>query len=235
MNSGTLYLIPTPLGEGNIAWVLPAAVMHCITGLGHYIVEHPKSARRFLKQIEGILPLQSIRMQVLNEHTPPEEFANLLSPLLAGSDIGLLSEAGCPAVADPGAGLVRLAHQKNVRVVPLVGPSSILLALMASGLNGQRFVFHGYLPIEKHKRARTIADLEKDSIARDQTQIFIETPYRNQKLLECLMLTCGNDTILCMASNLTLESEYIATRTIKEWKRLLPELKDKPTIFLLHG
>ncbi|MGH8684848.1 MAG: SAM-dependent methyltransferase [Nitrosospira sp.] len=235
MNSGTLYLIPTPLGEGDITWMIPAAVRQCIAGLGHYIVEHPKTARQFLKQIGCILPLQTIRMQVLNEHTQLKEFADLLAPLLAGNDIGLLSEAGCPAVADPGAGLIRLAHQKNVRVVPLVGPSSILLALMASGLNGQRFVFHGYLPVEKNRRVRTIVDLEKDSIARDQTQIFIETPYRNQKLLESLVFTCNNDTVLCIACNLTLASETISTRTVREWKRALPDLRDKPTIFLLQG
>ena len=235
MNFGTLYLIPTPLGENDISWVIPAAVRQCIAGLGNYIVEHPKTARQFLKQVGCILPLQEIRMQVLNEHTPLQEFANLLAPLLAGNDVGLLSEAGCPAVADPGAGLVRLAHQRNLRVVPFVGPSSILLALMASGLNGQRFVFHGYLPAEKNRRVSTIVELERDSIARDQTQIFIETPYRNQKLLESLVFTCHENTVLCVACNLTLASEYISTRTVKEWKRALPELHDKPAIFLLQG
>ena len=235
MNFGTLYLIPTPLGADDIAWTIPAAVRQCTAGLGHYIVEHPKTARQFLKQIGCVLPLQKIRMQVLNEHTPLKEFANLLAPLLAGNDVGLLSEAGCPAVADPGAGLVRLAHQKNLRVVPFVGPSSILLALMASGLNGQRFVFHGYLPAEKNKRVSKIIELERDSIARDQTQIFIETPYRNQKLLESLVFTCHDDTVLCIACNLTLASEYISTRTVKEWKHSLPELNDKPAIFLLQG
>ena len=235
MNSGTLYLIPAPLGEGDIAWMIPAAVRQCIAGLGHYVVEHPKTARQFLKQIGCILPLQQISMQVLNEHTQPKELSGLLTPLLAGNDVGLLSEAGCPAVADPGAGLVRLAHQKNLRVVPLVGPSSILLALMASGLNGQRFVFHGYLPVEKSQRVKTIVELERDSIARDQTQIFIETPYRNQKLLESLVFTCHDDTVLCVACNLTLASEYISTRTVKEWKNTLPDLNNKPAIFLLQG
>lgn len=235
MNPGTLYLIPTPLGGGDIAWMIPAAVRHCIAGLGHYVVEHPKTARQFLNQIGCILPLQQISMQVLNEHTQTKELASLLGPLLAGNDVGLLSEAGCPAVADPGAGLVRLAHQKNLRVVPLVGPSSILLALMASGLNGQRFVFHGYLPIEKSKRVKTIVELERDSIARDQTQIFIETPYRNQKLLESLLFTCHDDTVLCIACNLTLASEYISTKTVKEWKGTLPDLDNKPAIFLLQG
>jgi 16S rRNA (cytidine1402-2'-O)-methyltransferase len=235
VNSGTLYLIPTPLGADDLAWTTPAAVRQCAAGLDHYIVEHPKTARQFLKQIGCILPLQEIRMQVLNEHTPFNELEALLAPLLAGNDVGLLSEAGCPAVADPGAGLVRLAHQRNLRVVPLVGPSSILLALMASGLNGQRFVFRGYLPAERSKRVSKIVELERDSIARDQTQIFIETPYRNQKLLESLVFTCHDDTVLCIACNLTLASEYISTRTVREWRHSLPELNDKPAIFLLQG
>ena len=235
MSPGTLYLIPTPLGAGDIAWVIPVAVRQRIAGLGHYIVEHPKTARQFLKQIGCALPLQEIRMQVLDEHTRPEDFANLLTPLLAGNDTGLLSEAGCPAIADPGAELVRIAHQKNVRVVPLVGPSSILLALMASGLNGQRFVFHGYLPVEHDKRLMKIVELEKESLTRDQTQIFIETPYRNQKLLEALVQACRDSTSLCVASDITLGSEHIATRTVKEWKHLLPDINKKPTIFLLHG
>lgn len=174
-------------------------------------------------------------MQVLDEHTQAKEFENLLSPLLAGSDIGLLSEAGCPAVADPGAGLVRLAHQKKIRVVPLVGPSSILLALMASGLNGQRFVFHGYLPVETSKRVKKIIELEKDSIVRDQTQIVIETPYRNQKLLESIISCCRDDTSLCIACNLTLADECISTRAVREWKHALPDIHNKPAIFLLHG
>lgn len=235
MTPGILYLIPTPLGENDIAWVIPAAVRQCIAGLGHYVVEHPKTARQFLKQVGCALPLQEIKMQVLDEHTPPGELASLLAPLLAGNDMGLLSEAGCPAVADPGAGLVRLAHQKNIRVVPLVGPSSILLALMASGLNGQRFVFHGYLPVENEQRTRKIVELEKESTARDQTQIFIETPYRNQKLLESLLQTCRDSTELCIACDLTLASEQIATRTIKEWRLGLPDIHKKPVIFLLHG
>ena len=174
-------------------------------------------------------------MRVLDEHTRPSELEALLEPLLAGYDIGLLSEAGCPAVADPGANLVRLAHQKNIRVVPLVGPSSILLALMASGLNGQRFAFHGYLPVDRGRRTATIVELEKASIAHDQTQIFIETPYRNQKMLDCLISTCRDDTLLCISANLTLENEYISTKTVREWQRALPDLNKKPAIFLLHG
>ncbi len=174
-------------------------------------------------------------MQVLDEHTPAKEFENLLAPLLSGNDVGLLSDAGCPAVADPGAGLVRLAHQKNVRVMPLVGPSSILLALMASGLNGQRFVFHGYLPVENDSRVKKIRELEKNSIVLDQTQIFIETPYRNQKLLESITLTCQDGTALCVACNLTLADQFVSTRTVGKWKHALPDLDNKPSVFLLHG
>jgi 16S rRNA (cytidine1402-2'-O)-methyltransferase len=235
VNSGTLYLIPAPLGPSDINWITPPAVRQCIAALDHYIVEHPKTARQFLKQIGCVLPLQKISMQVLDEHTHAREYEKLLAPLLEGSDIGLLSEAGSPAVADPGAGLVRLAHQKKIRVMPLVGPSSILLALMSSGLNGQRFTFHGYLPVENNRRAKKIAELEKDSITGDQTQIFIETPYRNQKLLESILVNCRDDTALCIACNLTLANEFISTRTIREWKHTLPDIHNKPAIFLLQG
>ena len=235
MSSGTLYLIPSPLGAGDLTWTIPPAVRQCIAELDHYIVEHPKTARQFLKQVGSALPLQQITMHVLDEHTHAREFENLLAPLLAGKDIGLLSEAGCPAVADPGAGLVRLAHQKKIRVVPLVGPSSILLALMASGLNGQRFVFHGYLPVENSRRIKKIIELEKSSRDHDQTEIFIETPYRNQKLLGSIVDTCRDSTFLCIACNLTLGSEFISTRTISEWEHSLPDLNNKPTVFLLHG
>ncbi|WON73262.1 SAM-dependent methyltransferase [Nitrosospira sp. Is2] len=235
MNAGILYLIPAPLGLGDIAWAIPPAVRQCVAGLGHFIVEHPKTARQFLKQIGCVLPIQTIKMEVLDEHTRATEYEKLLAPVLTGNDTGLLSEAGCPAIADPGAGLVRLAHQKNIRIRPLVGPSSILLALMASGLNGQRFVFHGYLPVEPDRRAKKLVQLEKDSIARDQTQIFIETPYRNQKLLESILHACRGDTILCVASNLTLAGEYISTRTVNDWKQALPDLHNQPAVFLLHG
>jgi len=235
VNAGTLYLIPAPLGLGDIAWTIPSAVRQCIAGLNHFIVEHPKTARQFLKQVGCALPIQQISMEVLDEHTRPAEFEKLLAPVLSGHDTGVLSEAGCPAIADPGTGLVRLAHQKNIRVVPLVGPSSILLALMASGLTGQQFVFHGYLPVEPDRRMRKLVQLEKESIARDQTQIFIETPYRNQKLLESIVLACLGGTLLCIASNLTLSGEFISTRTIKEWKHALPNLSNQPTVFLLHG
>ena len=185
-----------------------------------------------MKQVGCVLPIQQISMEVLDEHTRPAEFEKLLAPVLSGHDTGVLSEAGCPAVADPGTGLVRLAHQKNIRVVPLVGPSSILLALMASGLTGQRFVFHGYLPVEPDRRTKKLVQLEKESIARDQTQIFIETPYRNQKLLESIVLACsGGHCSSASRRNLTLAGEFISTRTIKEWKHALPNLIISPPFF----
>jgi len=233
--AGTLYLIPSPISQENIAWVLPAAVQQCVAGLSHFIVEHPKTARQFLKQIGCKRPLQALQMQILNEHTSSKDLPELLQPLLAGHDVGLLSEAGCPAVADPGAELIRLAHKNNIAVMPLVGPSSILLALMASGLNGQCFAFHGYLPVESAARVQKVMELEKLSASLQQTQIFIEAPYRNQKLLEQLVSVCRDTTDLCIASHLTFSSEMIATRTIKEWRKNLPDINKIPTIFLLHG
>lgn len=174
-------------------------------------------------------------MHILNTHSKPDDLSALLQPLLSGQDVGLLSEAGCPAIADPGSDLVRMAHDKKIPVIPLVGPSSIILALMASGLNGQCFCFNGYLPIEKHARAQQIAALEKRSIKHNQTQIFIEAPYRNQDLLEHIVQTCRDDTDLCIAAHLTAASEMIATKTIKAWKKELPDIHKIPTIFLLQS
>ncbi|WP_295628395.1 SAM-dependent methyltransferase [uncultured Nitrosomonas sp.] len=233
--TGKLYLIPAPISQTDIAWVLPVAVQQCVAEISHFIVEHPKTARQFLKQLHCKCPLQELNMQTLNEHTQAKDLLSLLDPILAGHDVGLLSEAGCPAVADPGAGLIRLAHKKNIPVVPLVGPSSILLALMASGLNGQRFAFHGYLPVESTARASKILELEKISINLKQTQIFIETPYRNQKLLEQLVKVCNDNTDLCVATDLTFVREMIATKSIKEWRRSLPDINKIPAIFLLQG
>ncbi len=233
--TGKLYLIPAPISQEDIAWVLPLAVQQCVADMAYFIVEHPKTARQFLKQINSKYALQELNMRTLNEHTLSSELLALLDPLLAGHNVGLLSEAGCPAVADPGAELIRLAHKNAITVVPLVGPSSILLALMASGLNGQRFAFNGYLPIESEARVSKIMELEKLSIRCDQTQIFIEAPYRNQKLLEQIVKTCCDDTDLCIASHLTFSSEMIATKSVKEWRCSLPDINKIPTIFLLHG
>jgi len=233
--TGKLYLIPTPISPADIAWVIPQLVQQRIGEIQHFIVEHPKTARQFLKQINSQYALQSLQMQELNEHTHDDNLYTLLEPLLAGHDVGLLSEAGCPAIADPGAGLIRLAHHHNIIVVPFVGPSSISMALMASGLNGQCFAFHGYLPIESNKQIEKILLLEKLSIQQSQTQIFIETPYRNQKLLEQLTKICAEKTQLCVASHITAIDERILTRTIREWRKSLPDLHKIPCIFLLSG
>lgn len=235
MKPGILYLIPAPLGDGEISSVLPGSARELIAKLDQFIVEHPKTARQFLGKIGLQLPLQQIKMDVLDEHTRPADLRRLLAPLLDGKNLGLLSEAGCPAVADPGANLVRLAHQNHIRVVPLVGPSSILLALMASGLNGERFAFHGYLPVKPILREKKLAELEKDSRSRGETEIFIETPYRNQKLLETILATCREDSTLCLATDVTLTSESIATRTVAEWKKYVPAIHKHPTIFLLEA
>jgi 16S rRNA (cytidine1402-2'-O)-methyltransferase len=236
MTHGTLYLIPTPLGEGPLEAVIPAEVRTLAARLDTFIVEHPKTARAFLKQVGTQTPLQQLSLMELSEHTKPDELDALIAPLLAGKDVGLISEAGCPAVADPGANLVRLAHRKGVRVVPLVGPSSIMLALMASGMNGQRFAFHGYLPVEKAERKKKLQDLEAASRSRDETQIFIETPYRNRQLLEAILEACHAETELCVASELTTTAERIATRPVGQWKQALPEMEKKqPAVFLLHA
>ena len=234
--TGKLYLIPTPISPTDIAWVMPQLVQQHVGAIQHFVVEHPKTARQFLKKINSQYALQSLQLQELNEHTHDKDLQNLLEPLLAGHDVGLLSEAGCQQIADPGAGLIRLAHQHNIMVIPFVGPSSISMALMASGLNGQCFAFHGYLPIESNKQIEKILFLEKLSIQQDQTQIFIETPYRNQKLLEQLTKTCAEATQLCIASHITASDETITTKTIRQWRITPPpNLHKIPSIFLLHG
>jgi 16S rRNA (cytidine1402-2'-O)-methyltransferase len=235
MATGTLYLIPVPLGEeGGLDNALPAHARRLAATLKTFVVEHPKTARHFLKLTGTAIPLQEIRMLTLDEHTRPAELEALLQPLLDGEDVGLLSEAGCPAVADPGANLVRLAHRRGVRVIPLVGPSSLLLALMASGLNGQSFAFLGYLPAEKAERVKRISEIEAASQRLDQAQIFIETPYRNNQLLQDLVQTCNSETELCVASDLTLATESVATKRIAEWKKSLTDCNKKPTVFVLY-
>ena len=235
MPIGTLYLIPAPLGDCALDNILPQGVRDIAARLDTFIVEHPKTARAFLKQIETETPLQQLNMLVLDEHTPESDLQALLEPLRAGKDVGLISEAGCPAVADPGSNLVRLAHQQGIRVVPLVGPSSILLALMASGLSGQRFAFHGYLPVDKTERKSRLQALEQAARSQDETQIFIETPYRNRQMLEAIMESCGPETALCVATDVSLTTEMILTKRVAEWKKLLPEIDKRPTVFLLHA
>ncbi len=237
MSAGTLYLIPNTLGEGDasmLAAVLPAAVQARAATLGYYIGENPKTTRAFLKKIGTEKPIQEIEIRELSVKTPAGEIERLLAPILAGADAGLVSEAGCPAVADPGALLVRRAHERGVKVVPLVGPSSILLALMASGLNGQTFAFHGYLPVDAAARAKRLRELEQQSRKGRETEIFIETPYRNQAMLETLVATCAPSTLICVAADLTLDTETIVSRSAADWKKKpAPNLQKRPAIFLL--
>lgn len=232
--SGTLFLIPVPLGPTPPIDSLPANVLATVRPLSHFVVEQAKSARAFLKQVGTETPLQGLNIEELNEHTKADALDRLLAPLRAGHDVGLLSEAGCPAVADPGADLVALAQRENCRVVPLIGPSSLILALMASGLNGQRFAFLGYLPAKEGERIKALRELEIESRKHRQTQIFIETPYRNRALFDTLLQTCQPKTRLTLATDLTLASESVVTRTIQEWKRKTPpEIERRPTVFLI--
>jgi 16S rRNA (cytidine1402-2'-O)-methyltransferase len=232
--AGTLYLIPVPLGPTAPQESLPANVLAAVRPLTHFVVEQAKTARAFLKAAGTDLPLQELLLQELNEHTKANELDRLLEPLRAGHDVGLLSEAGCPAVADPGANLVALAQTENIRVVPLIGPSSLLLALMASGLNGQRFAFQGYLPAKEAERTKMLRELEGESKKRQQTQIFIETPYRNRTMFDAILQACQPATRLTVATDLTLPGESVLTRTIQAWKKQTPpEIERRPTVFLL--
>jgi len=234
MTTGTLYLIPVTLGDDAIGKTLPIDTMAVAQKLDTFVVENEKTARRFLGAIKTAKPVRELTLLTLNEHTKADELPVLIAPLMAGKDVGLLSEAGCPAVADPGAQLVALAHRHQVRVVPLVGPSSLLLALMASGLEGQRFTFLGYLPSEKAARVQRLKEIEQASRERNETQIFIETPYRNRHLLEDLVATCQPATRLCVACDLTLGSETVVSQPVKQWKAgPLPNLDKRPTVFLL--
>ncbi|MEY4468044.1 MAG: hypothetical protein RIR21_1837 [Pseudomonadota bacterium] len=240
--NGTLYLIPNALGPGALDEVLPASVRQTTAQLDYFIAENAKTARAFLKLVSTThplgKPLQEIEIRELNINTAASELPALLAPLLGGRNAGLVSEAGVPAVADPGADLVRLAHQKNIPVKPLVGPSSILLALMASGLNGQSFAFQGYLPTDAGQRAARLRQLEQRSRQEKQTQIFIETPYRNEAMLEAIANHCTNTTLVTVATDLTLATETVRTQPVQIWKNEMtagrfPDFKKKPTVFLL--
>lgn len=232
--SGTLWLLPAALGDAPWQSYLPAATREAACQLTHFVVENAKTARAELKRIGHPVALRELAIEQLPEKPTAADIERLLAPLHLGKDLGLMSEAGCPAVADPGALLVRRAHELSLAVKPLVGPSSLLLALMASGLDGQRFAFHGYLPAREPERAQRIAELEGESSRRQQTQIFIETPYRNRVLLEALLVSCRPKTRLCLATDLTLASEQITTRRISDWKTATaPDLDKRPTVFLL--
>jgi 16S rRNA (cytidine1402-2'-O)-methyltransferase len=230
---GDLYLIPAPLSESAGAAHLPAAVVERVRTLSHFVVEEAKTARRMLKLLGHPTPLAQLHLATLNEHTPPADVATLLQPLSAGHDLGLMSEAGCPAVADPGAQLVRLAHQRGYAVIPMVGPSSILLALMASGLEGQRFAFQGYLPVDAAARRTRIEQLEKRSRNARETEIIIETPYRNAVLLGALLEILSPATLLCVACDLTGAQQLIRTAAVAEWRRTPQVLPERtPSVFL---
>ncbi len=229
---GSLYLLPNTLGDAALEAVIPTAVLNRTRSLDYIIAENPKAARSFLKRIATTRPLQSIRIERLDHNTKAGDIPALLEPLLAGSDAGLLSEAGLPAVADPGASLVRLAHERNIRVVPLSGPSSILLALAASGLDGQRFAFHGYLPVADAELVSAVKELERQSRRLHQTQILIETPYRNERTLAAMLRTLDPVTLVCVAADLTLESESVHTQRVTAWRKETPKLKGRPTVFL---
>lgn len=233
MNYGKLFLIPTTLGNNTINDVLPLKIKQVISDCQYFIVENEKTARRFIKEICPEKPQDSLIISVLNKHTESQEYFSFLNPCLEGFSVGILSEAGCPAVADPGAVIVAIAHQKNIQVVPLTGPSSIILSVMASGLSGQNFAFNGYLPIDKNEKKRFLKQLEKRAIDEKQSQIFIETPYRNNKLLEDMLQTLQNNTQICIACDLTLPTEYIKTLSVFQWKKEKIDLHKRPTIFII--
>lgn len=229
-----LYLIPNLLGETPVEQVLPAYNHEIIMGIRHFIVEDVRTARRFLKLVDRSIDIDQLTFYTLNKHTNPDEVASMLKPLEEGSPMGVISEAGCPAVADPGADVVAIAQRKGLKVVPLVGPSSIILAVMGSGFNGQSFAFNGYLPIEPDERIKTLKKLEQRAYTESQTQLFIETPYRNAKMMADILKACRPQTHLCIAAGLTTQDEYIHTRTIKEWAGKLPNIDKIPCIFLIY-
>lgn len=229
-----LYLIPVLLGDTAVERVLPTYNHEVVRGIRHFIVEDVRSARRFLKKVDKDFDIDGSQFYPLNKHTSPEEISGYLKPLEEGHSMGVISEAGCPAIADPGADVVALAQRKHLKVVPLIGPSSIILSVMGSGFNGQSFAFNGYLPIEAADRTKRLKLLEQRAYTEQQTQIFIETPYRNNRLVEDILATCRPQTRLCIAANITCEEEYIVTRTLKEWKGHVPDLSKQPCIFLIY-
>ncbi|MBQ2786403.1 MAG: SAM-dependent methyltransferase [Bacteroidaceae bacterium] len=229
-----LYLLPVTLGETPLESVLPRRNFEVIAGIRHFIVENVRTARRFLRQVDSQFDIDGSQFFELNKHTSPQDISGFLAPLYEGKSMGVISEAGCPAVADPGADVVAIAQRKGFKVVPLVGPSSIILSVMASGFNGQSFTFHGYLPIKPDERARKLRQLEQRIYNDNETQLFIETPYRNGKMIEDILKNCRQQTKLCIAANLTCDDEYVRTLTVKEWRGKIPEISKKPCIFLLY-
>ncbi|MBI2966875.1 MAG: SAM-dependent methyltransferase [Bacteroidetes bacterium] len=232
---GTLYLIPSLLGDSAVDRVITPFSREIVGSLSCFIVEDIKTARRFIKKVIPSFPVEKARFSILNEHTHIHEIDHLLQPLEEGHDVGLLSDAGCPAIADPGAELVALAHDRGIRVKPMVGPASILLALMASGFNGQNFSFNGYLPKERKERIKKLRELESAAIKKKQTQVFIETPYRNQNLFEDILNVCQPSTRLCIAADLTQEGEMVHSAPVADWKKRIINLKNREVVFLLYS
>lgn len=234
MSKPKLYLIPVTLGDTSIGKVIPSYNIDIIISLKYFIVENIRSARRFLKKCNPSINIDELTFYELNKHTNIDIIGSYLIPIKNGESVGIISESGCPAIADPGADVVEIAQRRGYQIVPLVGPSSILMSLMASGFNGQSFAFHGYLPIDNGEKINRIKQLESRSYNENQTQIFIETPYRNQKIAEDFIAHCKPQTRLCIAMNISLDNEYIVTKTMKEWKGKLPEMHKQLCVFLIH-
>ena len=230
---GKIYLIPTPISDADPKKVLPADLLDKLPDIDTFFVENIRTSRRFLSKA-GITDIQELKFEVLNKDTDPQTVENMLKIVKDGKDVGIMSEAGCPGIADPGSVLTLLAHKYTIDIVPFTGPSSIFLALMASGFNGQNFQFHGYLPVDKDARKRALLNLEKLVYTRNQTQIFMETPYRNNQVLATMLHTLREDSLLCVAANISAEKESIRTKTIREWRQKTPDLHKQPVIFLLY-
>lgn len=231
-SKGILYLLPTALGEEG-AYVMPQYVLKLVASIDYFIVENERSARRYLRRIGYQKPFPPDQMFNIGKHSNPLEFDSILKPIEQGNDMALLSEAGLPGIADPGSQVISLAHYKGIRVKPLVGPSSILLALMASGFNGQQFCFRGYLPIIEKERIRAVKQLETKALTEGSSQVFMEVPHRNMKMLDTLLSVCHPATMLCLATNLTLPNEQVNSRTIEDWRKRKPDLHKQPTIFII--
>jgi 16S rRNA (cytidine1402-2'-O)-methyltransferase len=234
LDKAVLYLIPVLLGDTSVERVIPEFNKRIVSELKFFIVENIRSARRFMKKCDPGIDIDSLTFYELNKHTNKKDIEGYLAPMKSGNSMSVISEAGCPAIADPGAEVVAIAQKKGYKVVPLVGPSSLLMAIMASGFNGQSFAFHGYLPIDSSKRVSKIKYLEMQSYKDDQTQLFIETPYRNQKLAEDIIENCKPHTQLCIAMNISCDDEWIVTKSVKSWKGNLPDMQKTPTVFLIY-
>ena len=230
-----LYLIPTSLGESDLKTIIPGHIQAIVENTNYFIVENIRSARRYIRKLSADKVIDDITFFELNKHTKANDISSFLQPILSGNDIGIISEAGNPGIADPGADVVKIAHRKNIQVIPLVGPSSILLALISSGLNGQNFAFNGYLPVKPPERIKKIQFLENRSKTENQSQIFMETPYRNMKMLDDILNNCKKSTLLCIASDITLETEFIKTKMIADWKKQNVQINKRPTIFILQA